>query len=59
MKTDDRLESTRNVSGVKNARIGRYDGKQYVFTHRNPHTGEVWSDDIGEWVPSDQVKFAN
>lgn len=50
MKTDDRLESTR---------IGRYDGKQYVFTHRNPHTGEVWSDDIGEWVPSDQVKFAN
>ena len=66
MKTNGRLESTKNVSGVKNARIGRYKGKQYVFTHRNPHTGEVWSDDIpdrqgepGKWVPSDQVEFAN
>lgn len=30
MKTNGRLESTKNVSGVKNAHIGRYKGKQYV-----------------------------
>ena len=59
MKTNGRLENTKNVSGVKNARIGRYAGIECVFTHRNPHTGDVWSDDIGEWVPSDQVEFAN
>lgn len=50
---------------------GTYRGKTYVFSHRNPETGEVWSDDIpdiqfvngksvmvyGDWVPFDSVKW--
>lgn len=68
MKLSIKVGNEPNVSGVKNARISRYNGESYVFTHRNPHTGELWSDDIGtlvggnlvfgRWVPSDQVEFA-
>lgn len=50
---------------------GIYGGQTYVFSHRNPQTGEVWSDDIpvvqfirgkkvtyyGMWVPFDSVKW--
>lgn len=52
-------------------RNGYYKGKLLTFTHRNPETGEVWSDDIpftqfigsklvtmyGKWVPFDSVKW--
>lgn len=48
-------------------REGMYKGKLYTFTHRNPETGEVWSDDIpvktdsgnayGRWVNPDSVKW--
>lgn len=38
-------------------RNGYYEGVLLTFTHRNPKTGEVWSDDIGEWIPSDSVKW--
>ena len=50
---------------------GIYGGKTYIFSHRNPQTGDVWSDDIpnmqiinnkpvivyGMWVPFDSVKW--
>ena len=50
---------------------GIYGGQTYIFSHRNPQTGEVWSDDIpftqfiggkpvtmhGMWVPFDSVKW--
>lgn len=50
---------------------GIYGGKTYIFSHRNPQTGGVWSDDIpftqfigsklvtmyGKWVPFDSVKW--
>ena len=50
---------------------GIYGGKTYIFSHRNPQTGEVWSDDIpvvqfingkkvyfyGAWIPFDSVKW--
>ena len=49
-------------------REGMYKGKLYTFTHRNPETSEVWSDDIpvrvddymtyGRWVKADSVKWA-
>lgn len=54
-----------NEAGIKNAVKGRFCGKEYTFTHRNPKTGEVWCDDypvsnneVGAWVPNDQVEFA-
>lgn len=31
-------------------RYGMYAGKKCFFTHRNPKTGVVWSDDINEYV---------
>lgn len=50
---------------------GIYGGKIYIFSHRNPQTGDVWSDDIptlqiinnkpvkvyGMWVSFDSVKW--
>lgn len=52
---------------------GIYGGQTYIFSHRNPQTGEVWSDDIpvvefvkgkpvtvyGDWVPFDSVKWVD
>lgn len=40
---------------------GRYfvwqkDGKTYLFTHRHPHQAAYWSDQIGDWVPTDELK---
>lgn len=60
------MSSIRNVHGVFNARKGIYDGKECVFTHRNPANGDLWSDDIpvkgtnglyGRWVSPDSVQF--
>lgn len=53
-------------------RWGKFGGRSYFFTHRNPKNGDVWSDDIpitkmvkgkhviveyGMWVPTDKVKW--
>ena len=54
---------------IKIGRIGNYGGKDYVFDHRDPKTGEVWSDDLpiyggddgkkiigyGKWVDPNRV----
>lgn len=51
---------------IKTGRKGRFNGKEYLFTHRNPKTGEVWSDEIkagkdeyGKWVASEKVVWAD
>lgn len=55
--------SIKNNSGVFNARKGIYNGRQCVFTHRNPSNGYLWSDDIpvgyewGMWVRPEEVQF--
>ncbi len=53
-------------------RWGKYKGRSYYFTHRNPKNCDVWSDDIpitkmvkgkyviveyGMWVPTDKVEW--
>lgn len=33
---------------------------QYLFTHRDPHTGRFWSDEIGKdgaWIDSKNINF--
>ena len=55
---------------MKNARYGLFLDKKYLFTHYNPVTHEVWSDDIpvmtkgnggvfewGAWLPYDLIKW--
>ena len=53
-----------NDYNLYNARHGRYKGKQYTFTHRDPQTGDLWGEDIpvgkkstelGCWVQGDSV----
>lgn len=53
-----------NDYNLYNARHGRYKGKMYTFTHRDPQTGDLWGEDIpvgnkpveyGRWVPGDSV----
>ena len=47
------------------SRLGIYNGKKVMFTHRNPQTGEYWSDEIspyprsplGMWVDSKHINF--
>lgn len=55
-----------NINRLYNARYGYYKGQKYVFTHRDPDTGELWGEDIpvgknpteyGKWVPGDSVKL--
>ena len=55
-----------NQSNVFFARYGIYKGQKYVFSHRDPVTGELWGEDIpvgkspveyGKWVPGDSVKI--
>lgn len=52
----------------KFCKVGTYKGRDYLFSHRNPQTNEVWSDDIfakndagkffpGAWVPGDSVEW--
>ena len=38
-------------------RWGRYKGRSYFFTHRNPKNGYLFSETLGGdgWVPSDKV----
>lgn len=58
-----------NDSGMKNAKVGMYNGKPYTFTHRNPKTGELYGEDIpvsskeygvyGKWVPAEKVTFVD
>lgn len=53
-------------------RVGKYKGRSYMFTHRNPKNGEVWADlipikkqvngrymvvEYGMWVSSDKVEW--
>lgn len=58
-----------NSSGIINAKIGFYNGRKCVFTHRNPKNGMVYSDDIkkmlckdgtvlcGDFVPAEKVDW--
>lgn len=55
-----------NINNLYNATYGWYKGKRYVFTHRDPETGDLWGEDIpvgqdpveyGKWVPGDSVKL--
>ena len=42
------------------SRIGLYHGNKVTFTHRNPQTGEFWTDDLGKdgrWVDSKDISF--
>lgn len=56
----------RNSAGVYNARQGHWNGGKYVFTHRNPQSGDLYGEDIpevsdsghktyGKWVPAEEV----
>lgn len=56
----------KNDAGVFNARIGVWNGKKSVFTHRNPKNGKVYGEDLpepgnsyqlGRWVPAEEVVF--
>ena len=53
-------------------RWGKFGGRSYFLTHRNPKNGDVWADlipikkqvngrykvvEYGMWVPSDKVKW--
>lgn len=56
--------STKNESGILNARYGRWKGIRSLFTHRNPKNGKVWGEDlpvdsvnVGKWVPYDEVEW--
>ena len=60
------MKKVDNGSGVFFARRGQYNGGTYTFTHRDPKTGELWSDDIpvgknpieyGKWVPGESVRL--
>ena len=43
---------------IKGARYGSIGGKVYLFTHYNPITHEVWTDDLEKgWVDYDKVKW--
>ena len=42
------------------SRLGVFNGKQVLFTHRNPQTGEYWTDEIGKqgvWINSKYINF--
>lgn len=49
------------------SRVGIYAGKKVTFTHRNPQTGEYWTDELrqnarsplGMWVDSKGIKFVD
>lgn len=60
------VKDTRNSGRMLGARYGWYQGKEYLFTHRNPKNGDLYGEDIpivpgclilGKWVPSDSVTF--
>lgn len=56
---------------MKIGRKGYYSGKEFVFDHRDPKTGEVWSDDLpiynadgkvvgyGKWVDPKKIKWVD
>ena len=56
-----------NQSSVRNARYGMVGGKTYLFTHRNPATGDLWAEDVpvhtgdgltfGKWIKSGSVRL--
>lgn len=59
-------KDTRNDGRMLGARYGRYQGKEYLFTHRNPKNGDLYGEDIpivpgslklGKWVSSYEVTF--
>lgn len=65
-------KDTRNDDRMLGARYGRYRGKEYLFTHRNPKNGDLYGEDIpialgcwmpgrslilGKWVSSYEVTF--
>lgn len=65
-KEINEVKGTRNDDRMLGARYGRYRGKEYLFTHRNPKNGDLYGEDIpivpgglilGKWVSSDSVTF--
>lgn len=65
-KETNMVKDTRNDDRMLGARYGRYQGKDYLFTHRNPKNGDLYGEDIpvdmsrniyGKWVHSDSVVF--
>ena len=62
MATFSKME--KNEYGLYNCQKGFFDGQEYTFSHFNPKTNEVYSDDIpfndsyGRWVPNDSVTWS-
>ena len=65
-KEINEVKDTRNDDRMLGARYGWYQGKKYLFTHRNPKNGDLYGEDIpivpgslilGKWVSSDSVIF--
>lgn len=46
-----------NDFGIFNAKEAWLNGKLYTFTHFDPKTNKVWSEEIGEWVDKENVKW--
>ena len=44
----------------KFGRIGTVGGKKCLFTHRDPVSGEYWSDDLfdGKWIDASKIQWA-
>lgn len=32
-----------------------YKGKKYLFTHRHPYEQKYWCDEIGMWIPTEEL----
>lgn len=58
------MERVKNNAGVYNARFGFVGGRKYLFTHRDPKSGEVWAEEcvdnskfLGCWMPYEKVTW--
>lgn len=55
------MSKIENESGIFNARYGYFKGNKYLFTHRDPKTGEVYREieegAANPWVPYECVSW--
>lgn len=50
-----------SIDVKKKPRTGIWNGKKFVFTHKDPKTNRVWGERLDDgksmWIPSDEVNW--
>lgn len=57
MMEDIRILNEEFRSIRKYGRVGMIGGQRHLFTHRDPISGNYWSDDFDKWIDASKIQW--